>query len=501
MKKNILIISLSFILLIMGIGYSLFSSKLNINSSTSITSNWDVEITFVEKTNVSGNVVEKSKSFTKDSATFNVEMEKPSNYVYYKIGVTNKGSIPAIATLGNLTCTNDAFECGAYPLSNTIATIKENTDLSEQRLVIDTNETEYYNVYIKFKNEVTSMPENLTNTLTLNLTYKQSDVGIVHKDSCYTGKVLKDGTLSITDYDASCGTDVVLPEEIDGYAVTEVASGRWDEGQGKTISPFANKGITSVVLSKNIRYVGKEAFSYNQITSVTLNDGLVEIDAAGFFRNNIKELIIPSSVTTLRRLAFALNDLTEINIPNTVTYLGEGAFTSNKVTENPFIYKLNSDGTYDRSVLNSFAGKDASNIVIPSNITTIGPCAFRNVGGTYLDIPSTVTTISDLAFEQAWISKITLNEGLKTIGYGGFHRNTSLTEISIPNSVETIGANAFEMSMLKKVTIGSGVKSIGNNAFKTENSYNPIETITINQKEGAIAGSPWGSGATINWIG
>ena len=94
-KKNILIMSLCFILLVMGIGYSAFSSKLNINSSSSITSNWDVEITSIEKTNVSGNVVEKTKSFTKDNATFNVEMEKPGNYVYYKIGVTNKGSVTA----------------------------------------------------------------------------------------------------------------------------------------------------------------------------------------------------------------------------------------------------------------------------------------------------------------------------------------------------------------------------------------------------------------------
>ena len=118
-KKNILIISLCFVLLIMGIGYSAFSSKLDINSSSSITSNWDVEITSIEKTNVSGNVVEKDKSFTKDSASFSVEMEKPRDYVYYKIGVTNKGNIAAIATLGNLVCSNDAFECGAYADSST----------------------------------------------------------------------------------------------------------------------------------------------------------------------------------------------------------------------------------------------------------------------------------------------------------------------------------------------------------------------------------------------
>ena len=81
-KQNILIISLCLVLLVMGIGYSAFSSKLNITSSSSITSNWDVEITSIEQTNKSGNIVGKSKSFTKDSATFNVEMEKPGNYVY-----------------------------------------------------------------------------------------------------------------------------------------------------------------------------------------------------------------------------------------------------------------------------------------------------------------------------------------------------------------------------------------------------------------------------------
>ena len=88
-RKNLLIISLCIMLFVMAVGYSAFSSKLNINSTSSITSNWDVEITSIEQTNKSGNIVEKSKSFTKDTASFSVEMEKPGNYVYYKIGITN----------------------------------------------------------------------------------------------------------------------------------------------------------------------------------------------------------------------------------------------------------------------------------------------------------------------------------------------------------------------------------------------------------------------------
>ena len=266
-KKNILIISLCFVLLIMGIGYSAFSSKLDINSSSSITSNWDVEITSIEKTNVSGNVVEKDKSFTKDSANFSVEMEKPRDYVYYKIGVTNKGNIAAIATLGNLVCSNDAFECGAYADSSVSTDIKQDTDLTSSRLIIGSNETEYYNVYIKFKEDVTEMPSVLDGKVTLSLLYKQSDVGITHKDSCYTGKVLKNGTLSITDYDTSCGTDVVIPETIDGYTVTEIAGGRWDFGQDKTISPFSNKGITSVTMPDTVVKVGDMAFRDNSIST------------------------------------------------------------------------------------------------------------------------------------------------------------------------------------------------------------------------------------------
>ena len=499
-RKNLLIITLCLILLVMGLGYSAFSSKLDINSSSSITSNWDVEITSIEKTNVSGNVVEKDKSFTKDSASFSVEMEKPRDYVYYKIGVTNKGNLAAIATLGNLVCSNDAFECGAYADSSVSTEIKQNTDLTGSRLIIGSNETEYYNVYIKFKEDVTEMPSVLDGKVTLSLLYKQSDVGITHKDNCYTGKVLKNGTLSITDYDTSCGTDVVIPETIDGYTVTEISGGRWDFGQGKTISPFSNKGITSVTMPDTVVKVGDMAFRDNSISILKLSENIKEIGGEAFANNKLTSVDL-YNVSILYGMCFYHNDLTNVNIPSSVTIMDGGVFTYNSLSgDDAFIYGLNSDGTIDYTVLNSYAGKNASDVIIPSTVKIIDYAAFRNVYASFINVPSTVVKIYEAAFWQSRISSVKLNEGLKYIDSMAF-LDVPLVEINIPNSVETIGSRAFEQNKLTKVTIGTGVKSISANAFKTSAGFNPIESITINQKEGSISGSPWGAtNATINWL-
>ena len=503
-RKNLLIISLCIMLFVMAVGYSAFSSKLNINSTSSITSNWDVEITSIEQTNKSGNIVEKSKSFTKDTASFSVEMEKPGNYVYYKIGITNKGSIDAISKLGNLTCSNnEIFECGAYTNSN-ITQIGSNSNLTDARLIISANEKEYYNVYIKFKSEITEMPTNSENKLTLTITYNQSDVGTSHKteDNCYTSKMLKNGTLSITDYNASCGTDVVIPETIDGYTVTEISSGMWDNNLGKNFSAFANKGITSVTMPDSIIKIGAMAFINNKIETLKLSGNLISVGDEAFMWNKIETINLPDTLQYINDTSFSGNQITEINIPSSVVYLGYGAFAGNNIAgKDAFIYDRNNDGSIDYTGLNSYAGRNALNTEIPQNIKKIGYRSFRNTNITELDIPSSVQTIDDYAFNGCYLTKVTLHEGLKYIGPSAF-KGSPLTEINIPNTVETIGYSAFSRSLLKTVTIGSGVETIGKNAFKTEQGYNPIESITINQKEGTIEDSPWGAtNATVNWIG
>jgi len=83
-----------------------------------------------------------------------------------------------------------------------------------------------------------------------------------------------------------------------------------------------------------------------------------------------------------------------------------------------------------------------------------------------ITIGNNVTSIENHAFYLCQtIEKITLCEGIITIGEYAF-RSTNLKEVVIPNTVISIGANAFfGMSQLKSVTIGSKVGGIGYEAF------------------------------------
>ena len=517
------------LLLIMTIGYAAFYSQLQISGTSEVTSLWDVEITNIEKSLVNGNVTEFTEpSYTKDSATFSVGLEKPGDYIYYKIEVTNKGSIAAIATLGNLTCgDSDAIKCGAYPDSDSV-NIGSNQDLTSSRLIIGSNEKEYYNVWVSYNNEIATQPDKTKANITLELKYEQSDVGVTHKteDNCFTAKVLENGTLEITDYDESCGTDVVIPETIGGYTVTEIADGRYDYNTSSFTSAFANKGITSVIFPNTITTVGYAAFYNNNITSLEIpssvnqiktyaftnnnienlifNEGLSFINSWAFQDNSLKDIEFPSSLTTISIGAFANNQLTEINIPSTVTNIQGAVFNQNNVEgEKAYIYGRNSDGSIDYSKIVSYAGKKINQFELPSTVTIIDDYAFHYIDMTDLSvvIPDQVTYIGENAFRSCFMKSIKLNENLKTIGPSAFMFN-NFTEINIPDSVETIGQEAFSKNKLSTVTIGSGIKTIGSNAFKTEQSYNPITSITINKASNSITGSPWGAtNAKINWIG
>ncbi|MFR8269202.1 MAG: leucine-rich repeat domain-containing protein [Oscillospiraceae bacterium] len=509
-NRNIIIIGLSSIVLLMAIGYAAFQTVLKIEGTSNISSTWDVQITGITKDKTKGNVTEISEpTFDKESANFKVGLESPGDYIYYKVAVTNKGSLAAIAKLGNLTCSNsNALQCGAYADSN-VGNIETNTDLTERRLIIGPNETEYYNVWIKYNDDITVQP-NVTNIdIKLTLTYEQSDVGITHttEDKCYTGKVLENGTLTITDYDEKCGTDVVIPETIDGYTVTEIQDGKWDSNIGKTVSPFANKGITSVVISNNIKNIGVAAFRSNRIANLVLGDNVQTIEGEAFASNRLTTVNFPSSLKTIGSMSFYGNRLTSLDIPSSITALGGGAFTYNNLSgDEKYIYGKNNDGSTDYTFLTSYASTDATKAELPSTIRTIGYAAFRTVTGSYLELPETVKTVNQSAFWQSAITNIKLNEGLLIIGDNSF-AGMPIESINIPNSVTSIGKSAFTNCKLKTVTIGSGIKTIGINAFQyTELAngtiYNPITSITINKKEGSITGSPWGATkAQINWTG
>ena len=146
-----------------------------------------------------------------------------------------------------------------------------------------------------------------------------------------------EGGISITGYNTKGGYDVVIPSNINGKKVVEIAT-----------KAFQNKQLTSVTIPEGITSVGYAAFSGNQLTSVIIPNSVTNIYVHAFSENQLTSVTIPNSVTSIGQSAFCDNQLTSVTIPSSVTSIGDYAFKSNQLTS----------------------------VTIPSSVTSIGKRAF-----------------------------------------------------------------------------------------------------------------------------
>jgi len=221
--------------------------------------------------------------------------------------------------------------------------------------------------------------------------------------------------------------DLVIPAQIQGINVTEIAENafakgspprRWtterppqpideyhlsDRGEvfeSVTIPPtvtsigaqaFINRGIKTLNLPDSVRSIGGYAFAKNQISSVTLTN-VTSIGEFAFMENQLSSITWPTNITSIPRMAFAKNQLASINIPSSVTGIGVGAFGGNRLTE----------------------------LTIPENVTSIGSCAFaaNSISKLTFSNSGKLTSIGIAAFSGNRLKSVVLPEGLTSIGSG-----------------------------------------------------------------------------------
>lgn len=158
-----------------------------------------------------------------------------------------------------------------------------------------------------------------------------------------------------------------------------------------------NKG--SIVIPNGVKTIGESAFGAMGFNEISLPVGLENIHNYAFSSNNLTNVVIPNTVKNIGWGAFYNNKLSNITIPNSVTNIGDHAFNKNNLPDDQaFIYKRNSDGSIDNTTLVSYGGQNITNIIIPSNITTLVVRSFGYNNIPNITIPYTVKTIEKDAF-------------------------------------------------------------------------------------------------------
>ena len=90
------IIVMIIMIVFMAVGYALLSTNLNINGSTAVTSNWQVEFSDIRTVSLKGGATNKvTPTVSKTTANFEVDLVQPGDEITYEIDITNYGDIEA----------------------------------------------------------------------------------------------------------------------------------------------------------------------------------------------------------------------------------------------------------------------------------------------------------------------------------------------------------------------------------------------------------------------
>ena len=316
----------------------------------------------------------------------------------------------------------------------------------------------------------------------------------------------ENGEITLTKFKGGV-TDVIIPANINGVAVTKLADGIFRNNTKITSVTFDGtfenydaklfQGCTSlrslvisgvydkqlyylfgdsineipenfveITFAENSNYVDGTIFKNevaNHIVTYVIPDGTTEIKDSQFSGyGHMQAVSIPDGVTSIRNYAFEYcSRLTSVTIPDSVTSIGGRAFDGCTNLKSVTI----SD---NMETIGNYAFENCTNLTdlhIPDSVISIG-------GGAFVSCNKLIRTSKGICYVDNWVIDV-INNSITT---AEFEKNTkgiadwsfqgcNISDIIIPNSVKSIGKEAFRGSALRSVTIGISVECIGSQAF------------------------------------
>ena len=297
-------------------------------------------------------------------------------------------------------------------------------------------------------------------------------------------------------------TEIVIPEEIEGVAVTGIQgyafSGCTDlssvyipasiktmqsgvfRGCSKLLRIDVDNTSTSYKSIDGVLYTSDmELYAYptgKEGSSYTLETGTKSVWPYAFSGASIESIVLPHTVTEIGQGAFNGAKLKSVELPDSVTTVGDSVFAackelvSAKLSQNleSLSYnmfnncpKLNTvdigDGTSSIGGNAFYACESLKNISLPRNLKTIGSAAFAYCASLEtLALPNGMSTIENGVFLHSGIKHLVIPDGVTTIVGYAFGECSRLESLTIPASVNSIGENAFRECKALVITAPEG---------------------------------------------
>ena len=254
------------------------------------------------------------------------------------------------------------------------------------------------------------------------------------------------------------------------------------------------------------RFNGEYDPEFKCVKTVTINalgEEPIVIKRAAFsgsITRQVKRLIINGTgKIILSSFAFSYTGITDIDIPSNVVF-ESGAEC---VFEASFLRRATIRSDLCPAMFQECYSLNYVNFLNP-NIKKIPVDCFDTCGLLSITIPSSVTEIEDGAFHSTfYLERVTLNEGLESIGNSSFENSNSIKELKFPSTLKSVGEKSFyDNSSLVKLELNDGLETIGENAFLGCRSLKsvtiPASVTSIGEKAfGYISDSKTMDGVTI----
>ena len=255
---------------------------------------------------------------------------------------------------------------------------------------------------------------------------------------------------------------------------------------------FACKTVTSVIVGKNVKDLGKQTFEQSTLTSISIPEGVTNMGWGAFSEcTHLTEIKIPYGATRMYdNLFYGCISLTSVVIPDTVTEIGWGVFLGCTSLTSVVIGK----GVPALPLRMFYACIRLNSINIPNSVNTLGDAVFLGCSSLpSIVIPDSVVNIGiEAFFGCSSLTSVSIGSGVKRLPGRVFTGCSALTSIVIPNSVIEIDAAAFMgCSALTSVVIeNSAVVTANTLGYAIFQGCSSLTSVTVqNSLAGAISPS------------